>query len=49
MTDYQSAKINELTSQGWCTPKLVHGEVYRLESAAGMRAYVYPSWIQFIA
>jgi hypothetical protein len=50
MTEYQKIKQTELQNQGW-TPQGWHiaNYIWTMESASGMRAYIYPNWVQFIA
>ena len=49
MSAYQIAKIAELNAIGWsASAPFITGYIFRMTNPAGMRAYIYPGWVQFI-
>jgi len=50
MTEYQKNKIAELGGMGWVKCGWhIAGYIFVMESASGIRAYIYPDWVHHIA
>lgn len=49
MTKYQESKIAELSNMGWSKSGWsIPGYIFMMVSESGIRAYIYPDWIQHI-